>query len=87
MKLINSKLIYQSIFQILIKRLDQGQTEARIKKKRFFDSAKTFYEDRELVLNNFKSGLFPLKSTKGTGLKILTLKQMFQRLPKALEQV
>ena len=27
------------------------------------------------------------KATKGTGLKILTTKQMLQRLPKALEQV
>ena len=35
----------------------------------------------------FKSGLFPLKSTTGTGLKILTPKQMLQRLPIALAQV
>ena len=28
-----------------------------------------------------------LKSTRGTGLKILTPKQMLQRLPKALAQV
>ena len=52
-----------------------------------FVSAKNLYEGRELVLNAFKSGLFSLKSTKGTGLKILTFKQMLQRLPIALAQV
>ena len=35
----------------------------------------------------FKSGLFQLKSTTETGLKILTLKQLIQRLPVALAQV
>ena len=52
-----------------------------------FDSARNLYEGRELVLNAFKSGLFPSKSTEGTGLKILTPKQMLQRLPIALAQV
>ena len=37
---------------------------------------KNFYESKKLVLNAFNSGLFPLKSSKGTGLKILTPKQM-----------
>ena len=36
---------------------------------------------------HFKSGLFPLKSTTRTGLKILTPKQMFQRLSIALVKV
>ena len=31
-------------------------------------------DGRELVINVFKSGLFPLKSKTGTGLKILTPK-------------
>ena len=35
----------------------------------------------------FKSGLFPLKSTTGTRLKVLTSKQLLQRLPIALAQV
>ena len=35
----------------------------------------------------FKRGLFPLKSTTGTGLKILTPKQMLKKLPIALAQV
>ena len=53
-----------------------------------------FYNTREIVLNGFKSKIFLTKST-GTGilnmdnpkLKILTSKQMFQRLPVALAQV
>ena len=55
------------------------------------------YECREKVFNAFKSGIFPLKLTEGTvnpglsarvanvfdrsHLKMLTSKQMFQRLP------
>ena len=35
----------------------------------------------------FKNRLFPLKSTTGTGLKVLTPKQLLQRLPIALAQV
>ena len=53
-----------------------------------------FYEARERVLNGFKSKIFLTKST-GTGLfntdnsklKVLTPKQMLQRLPIALAQV
>ena len=33
------------------------------------------------------SGIFPVKSTQGKGLKILTPKQMLQRLPIVLAQV
>ena len=43
-------------------------------KKSVFDSAKNLYESKKLVLNAFNSGLLPLKSTKGTGSKILTPK-------------
>ena len=56
-------------------------------KRNVLNTAKDFYECRELVISTFKSGLFPLKSTTGTGLKILTPKQMLQRLPIALAQV
>ena len=59
----------------------------KILKNDVFDSAKSLYKGRELVLNGFKSWLFPLKSTKGTGLKIPNSKQMLQRLPIALAQV
>ena len=44
--------------------------EDKNKKDNVFDSAKNLYEIR----NAFKSGLFPLKSTKGTRIKTLTLK-------------
>ena len=57
------------------------------KKKNILNSAQNLYYGRELVINAFKSGLFPLKSTTGTGLKILTPKQMLQRLPITLAQV
>ena len=56
-------------------------------KKNVLNTAKDLYDGRELVINVFKSGLFPLKSTTGTGRKILTPKQLIQRLPIALAQV
>ena len=55
-------------------------------KKNTLNSAQNLYYGRELVINAFKSGLFSLKSTTGTGLKALTPKQMIQRLPIALVQ-
>ena len=33
---------------------------------------------RELTLNVFKSGIFPIKTIKGEGFKISTPKQIFQ---------
>ena len=57
------------------------------KKSNTFKSGKALYDGRELVLNASKSGVFPLKLTQGRGIKILTPKQMFQRLPIALAQV
>ena len=45
------------------------------------------YYGRELVINAFKIRLCPLKSTTGTGLKVLTPTQILQRLPIALAQV
>ena len=41
----------------------------------------------ESILNAFKSGILPIKATQGKELKILTPKQMLQRLPIALAQV
>ena len=41
----------------------------------------------ENSLNAFKSKIFPIKTTKGDVLKLLTPKQMLQRLPIALAQV
>ena len=64
-------------------------------KKDTYESAYTLYEGRELTLSTFKSGIFPIKETQGKGssldlalrLKILTPKQVLQRLPIALGQV
>ena len=61
--------------------------EGKDKKQNTFDSVNALYEGRELTLNAFGSGIFPIKEKQGKGLKILTPKQMFQRLPIALAQV
>ena len=61
--------------------------EGKDKKRDTYESAYVLYESRELTLNAFKSGIFPIKVTKGEGLKILTPKQILQRLPIALAQV
>ena len=45
------------------------------------------YKGREIVLNAFKSGIIPLKSAQGKRIKILTHKQILQRLPVVLSQV
>ena len=56
-------------------------------KKNILNTAKNLYDSRELVINAVKSRLFLLKSKTGTGLEILTPKQLLQRLPIALPQV
>ena len=61
--------------------------KGKIRKNDVFGSVRDLYKGRELVINTFKIGLFPLKSTTGTRLKILTPKQLLQRLPIALAQV
>ena len=53
-------------------------------KKNVLNTAKNLYDGRELVIHAFKSGLFLLKSTTGTELKMLTPEQLLQRLPIAL---
>ena len=52
-----------------------------------YESAYALYEGLELTLNAFKSGIFPVKEKQGKRLKILTPKQMLQRLSIALAQV
>ena len=66
--------------------LDQGQKKKRKKKRNTFVSVKALYEGQELTLNAFSSGTFPINSTQGRGLKTLTLKQVFQRLPIVLAE-
>ena len=53
-------------------------------KKQYFASKNSLHQGRELVLNAFK---MLLTSTRGKGIKILTPKQMLQRLPIALVRV
>ena len=66
----------------LIARLNRSQKKGNIRKNDVFNSVKNLYKSKELVINAFKSKIFPLKSPAGKGLKILTL----QRLPIALPQ-
>ena len=68
----------------MIIKLDQKKTRW---KKNVLNTAKSLYDGGELVIIAFKSGLFSLKSTTGTALKILTPKQLLQRLPVALAPV
>ena len=57
-------------------------------KKKTFESVNALYKGRELILNAFRSEIFPIKAKKKSKeLRILTPKQMFQRLPTDLEQV
>ena len=68
--------------------------EKHEKKKLFFKTCIIFFEGREKILDAFESKIF-LTKFKGAGilnlnyskLKILTHKQMLQRLPMALAQV
>ena len=55
--------------------------------KNIFESENALYEGRELILNAFRNGIFPVKETRGKRLKMLTPKQLLQRLPIALAQV
>ena len=58
-----------------------------MKNRNTFDSVHALYEDQELTLNAFKSGIFPLNPSKRKGWKILTPKQMLKRVPIALASV
>ena len=71
-----------------------GKTTAE--QKEVFDNLNKFYLSREEVINFFKDYAKMIldvgyktkrNETKGTGLNILTSKQMLQRLPIALAQV
>ena len=66
--------------------LDQDQKKVR-EKVNSYESINALYEFRQLTLNAFKSGLFPIKPIDSEELKILSSKQMLQRLPIALSQV
>ena len=61
--------------------------EGKNKKVSTYESAYTLHEGWELILNAFRSGVFPMKEKQGKGLRVLTPKQMLQRLPIELAQV
>ena len=75
-----NKPIYYKILQILVINLDQDKKD-KDKKQNTFDSINSLYEGQELILNAFRSGIFPIKEKKRKGIKILTPKQMLQILP------
>ena len=56
-------------------------------KKNTSEKVNALFEGQELILNASKSGILSIKETQGKGLKILTPKQMLQRLLIALAQV
>ena len=64
----------------------QKTAEGKNEKINTYKSAYAPYEGRELIINAFRSGIFPIK-TQGRGLRILIPKQMLQRLPIAVVQV
>ena len=57
------------------------------KKQNTYDSINALYEGQELILNAYKSGIFLIKETNGKELKIITPRQMLQKIPIALAQV
>ena len=75
------------MFQILLINLYQDKKKDKEKNKNILDSINAFYEGREFILNTFRSGIFPTNEEEGKGLKILSPKQMLQRLPRALAHV
>ena len=54
----------------------QSLKEGKDKKISTYESAYALYEGRELTLNTFKSGIFPLPSIQGKGIKIWSSTQM-----------
>ena len=90
----NIKPIYQLRSLILGKKQNQEVKKKKTRKKIVLQNLYNFFEGREKVLDVFESKIFSIKS-KGSGilnpdhskLKILTPKQMLQRLQITLTQV
>ena len=76
MKQIKNRVVYLIIFFVFNSKTKPKSQKAKKRKKDVFDSVKNLCKGRELIINTFKSRLFPLKSTTGEGLKILTRKQL-----------
>ena len=67
--------------------INLDQKQKKVRKKNTYESVNALSEGQELILHAFKSGIFPIKTSKGEGLKILTPKQILQRLQIAFPQV
>ena len=66
-----------NLLEIMIKFNNKSKPktkEGKDKKGNTFDSVNVLYDSRELTLNAFRSGLFPIKETQEKGVKILTPK-------------
>ena len=72
------------IQQNLIINLDHNQKKVRTKRGTYENAYAL--QGRELILNSFEGGTFPIKSIQGKELKVLTPKQIHQKLPIALTQ-
>ena len=79
----------------LIDEIDRFKKSTRLKvlekkeqKVLTFNNAIRLFEGKQKVLNGFESKIFPVeKLAQGKRLKLLTLKQIIQRLPMALAEV
>ena len=80
----------------LLKRINEFKSktkphnlESKKVKEDVLNSAKALLKGREIAFKAFESGIFlkPEEFKKVTGLKVLTHKQMLQRLPIALAQI
>ena len=72
------------LIEYIINFNNKARTKNKDDKKKLenvLNTSKNCCDGRELVINAFKTGLFPLKSTTATGVKILTPKQLLQKLP------
>ena len=66
-----------NLLEIMIKFNNKSKPktkEGKDKKGNTFDSVNVLCDSRELTLNAFRSGLFPIKATQEKGVKILTPK-------------
>ena len=70
--------------------INLAQSQKRITKKKkkkkkesnTYESVYAFYKGRELTLNAFKSGIFPIKSTQGKGRPLVLAKRLKILTPK-----
>ena len=74
-----------NLLENMVKFNNQSRPTTKESKDTFY-SISVLYEGRELTLKVFTSGIFPIKGKNRKALKILTPKQMLQRLAIALAQ-